>query len=57
MCIPNGIVNSFSSGNYNNLNELGHIQEQSLQYFYMTSKLQHVGYNGNRLRFVKLKCL
>ena len=39
-----------------NLNELGHMQEQSLLYFCMTSKLQLVGYHGNRLHF-KLKCL
>ena len=32
------------------------MQEQSLLYFYMTSKLQRVGYHGNRLHF-KLKCL
>ena len=36
------------------LNEMGHIQEQSLLYFYMTSKLQHVGYHGNSLHSVKL---
>ena len=33
------------------------MQEQSLLYFYMTSKLQSLGYHGNRLHFVKLKCL
>ena len=33
------------------------MQEESLLHFYMTSKLQHVGYHGNRLHFVNLKCL
>ena len=33
------------------------MQEQSLLYFYMTSKLQRVGYHGNILHFLKLKCL
>ena len=33
------------------------MQEQSLLYFYMTSKLQRVGYHANRPHFVKLKCL
>ena len=32
------------------------MQEQSLLYFYMTSKLQHVGYHCNRFH-CKLKCL
>ena len=33
------------------------MQEQSLLYFYITPKLKRVGYHGNRLYFVKLKCL
>ena len=54
-CTPYDIVNTFS---YRKLYHLhGHIQEQSLQYFYMTLKLQRVGYHGNRLDFVKLKGL
>ena len=40
-----------------NLNELGHMQEQSLLYFYMISKLQRVGYHGNRLHSVKQNIL
>ena len=32
------------------------MQEQSLLYFNMTSKLQRVVYHGNRLHFVNLKC-
>ena len=38
-----------------NLSELGHVQEQSLLYFYMASKLQHVSFHGNRLHFCKTK--
>ena len=33
------------------------MQEQSLLNVYMTSKLQHVGYHGNRLHFLKLNVL
>ena len=40
-----------------NLNELVHMQVQHLLYFYRTSKLQCIGYNGNINHFVKLKCL
>ena len=38
-----------------NLNELGHMLEQSLLYLCMTSKLQRFGDHGNRLHFVICK--